>query len=90
MGYLLTSETAIRTAEELARRTGRTVDDVIEEALREKLSRGPEAGAPPSPEVVEARHALMKRIQEENRDIPPITPEEADRIIGYDAEGKWS
>lgn len=91
MGYTLTSEETIRKARELASRSGRSIDDVIDEALTEKLSRGPAASPDAAGGGNEAgsRYAVVKAVIDRARAMPVTDTRSADEILGYNDKGVW-
>ncbi|WP_404384192.1 type II toxin-antitoxin system VapB family antitoxin [Caenispirillum salinarum] len=81
MGYTLTSEETIRKARELASHSGRTIDDVIDEALTEKLSRS-------SDDEKQARKRALAAFFRELETRTPVDIGDYDADL-YDENGIW-
>jgi len=71
---LLTPE-AERLAKELAEKNGKSVDDVVNAALREYAERE---------RICAHRHQVIKDIQDEVAKLPVLDNRTPDEILGYD------
>ena len=73
-----------RLVEELARKTGHTPDDVVAEAVRERLQPFPAKEQSVDPPDIWER---IREIQDEIAAAPDADTRSADEIIGYDEHG---
>lgn len=71
-------------ARQLARKTGRSITDVVIRALREQLRR--EEGRTTGPELAER----LMEIGRHYAALPDLDGRSADEILGYDERGTWS
>ncbi len=74
---------ADRLARELARKTGRSITDVVIYALREQLRR--EEGRTTAPDLAEELMEIGRRCAA----LPDLDARTADEILGYDERGVW-
>jgi antitoxin VapB len=72
------SPEAEQLAQELAAKNGKSIDDVVTIALREKTAREEERAR---------RHKLIKEIQDEIAKLPVLDDRTPDEILGYDEWG---
>ena len=72
------SPEAERLAQELAANNGKSVDDVVTIALREKTERE---------ELRARRHKLIKELQDEVAKLPVLDDRTPDEILRYDEWG---
>lgn len=75
---------ADRLARELARKTGRSITDVVIYALREQLRR--EEGRASAPELADELMEIGRRCSA----LPELDHRSADEVLGYNENGVWS
>jgi antitoxin VapB len=70
-----------RLAREVAKQTGESLTDAIEQALRERLARLKRRQR--SPELLEQLHEIARRVKA----LPVLDDRTPDEILGYDENG---